>query len=187
MLRRHAERLREEQGFSLLELLVAMVVLTVVSTLITTGVMAAQRSVRDGEERRVALSELQSSLIRVARELRAADASPDVLTVAQPYQVETEVERVGARMRYRFTVDTATSRLLAVEENLDAGTAPATTVLAEDVDWSVEPAFVYLDATGAPAASMAEIRTVRVVLVREVPIRDVRVETLIRLRNAGGL
>jgi len=71
---------REEGGYSLVEMLVVLLLLGVVGTVVTKGIVTTLRSTRTGTQRAVALSQLQTAADRLSRELRAAEAPTDPIT-----------------------------------------------------------------------------------------------------------
>ena len=111
MLIRHHHR--GEQGFSLVELLVVLVLTGVVGGVVANGVIQGMQASQRADARIQALSELQRGIERVGRELRAADPLVFEVDLSDPDQpdfseeVRAEVHRDGERLRFRYyLVDT---------------------------------------------------------------------------------
>ena len=101
-------RMRDERGFSLVELLVVMILTGVIGGVVVAAVTSGFRTSATAESRIDAINDLQRGIQRIGRELRVAD--PLVFQAAplgdpQPAfseEVRAEVERDGQRTRYRY-------------------------------------------------------------------------------------
>lgn len=69
---RMAEK-REDAGFTLVELLVAMTLMTVVMVLTTTVLLTVQRQTRDNQARADAVAQVQLALARIDRQVRSGN------------------------------------------------------------------------------------------------------------------
>lgn len=103
--RRGAEvqRAGTQRGFTLVEFLVVVVLLGVVGGIVTTSLIRGMHSTERVDARVTALTDLQRTVERIGRELRAAD--PLVLPAnADTFhdEVRADVYRDGARYRYRY-------------------------------------------------------------------------------------
>lgn len=186
------ERVSSDEGVTLVELMVVMVIAAVIGGIVTTGILTGSRTVRAGEKRLDAITELQTASERVARELRAARAEPTPLLAAEDTLARTEVDRNGTRLQIEFEVDgdELVERRWDLSVDPNATGPPSTFVLVTDSGNDAgTPAFVYLDRDGNPTSTLRDIHSVRIELVRELGDgRSVQVNTAVRIRNdAGGI
>jgi type II secretory pathway pseudopilin PulG len=91
-----------EAGYSLVELLVVMLMLSVIGGFVTTSVVTGMRTAQATEARTYALADIHRGLERVGRELRAAN--PIDLDVAGDYagSLGATVVRDGHRVEFRY-------------------------------------------------------------------------------------
>ena len=176
-----ARRMHDESGFSLVELLVAMVLMGIVGVMLLGAVIQGNRSTARAQERSEAITDLQLVMERLSRELRAADP----ITLGQGAAVEMDIVRDGQTRHLRYALTGG-----ALVETRGSGAAAPTTVLATQVT-SFE--LDYLDITGqaisAPvaAADLGRIVRVQVHIERFIPAvgAPIEVETTVHLRNAS--
>ncbi len=100
----------DDGGYSLVEMLVVLLLLGIVGTVVTKGIVTTLRSTRIATQRAVALSQLQTAADRLSRELRAAEAPTDPITrlpttapliTAIGTSFTADVLRAGHRIRFR--------------------------------------------------------------------------------------
>jgi type II secretory pathway pseudopilin PulG len=91
-----------ERGFTVVELLVVLLLTGVVGGIVTAAIVSSLRVTRDSDDRITALIDLQRGVERVGRELRAAN--PLILDASMAFadEITAEVQRDGARWRYRY-------------------------------------------------------------------------------------
>ncbi|MEX2618639.1 MAG: hypothetical protein WD250_00310 [Egibacteraceae bacterium] len=145
---------------SLVELMVAAVLLLVVGTIVATGVVSAHEVTRHTESRITALTAIHQAVAGVSREIRAGD-SRDItgaaLGAASPSSLETDVFRGDPvqRMRLTFTVTDGvlTERRRVWAAGADPADAPVSdvtrTLLTEIVTDGTQPLFAYYAADGS--------------------------------------
>lgn len=99
------ETTRGEQGFTLVELLVVVVLLGIIGGFTTTALVTALNNSRATSERAIALHDIERSLQIVARELRVAD--PIYLTADGDYAATIGAEIVRDRkiQVHTFTIE----------------------------------------------------------------------------------
>lgn len=196
-----AQRLADERGVSLVELLVVIVLMSVVGGAATNSLVKSMKVSAATQTRFDALADLQRSVDRMTRELRAAApvvvGGPPVL-VADKHQVVVNVFRDDFSEQRRFTfgycpsTETLHNRVEGPSP-APAGSPPALTcpsaapILIEDVSNGTSVVFEYLDASGAALTApfaTSLIRSIRVTLRRDLPNQNpITVTTTVRLRN----
>jgi prepilin-type N-terminal cleavage/methylation domain-containing protein len=175
--------LRErEEGFTLVELLVVMLIFGVIGGVVTTSLVRGLRTSHHVQSRIEAMAELQRGAERIARELRAA--CPVVELGAST--VEVTVLRDGARWDHRFEVE-AGDLNHSIRDASGSVTQPAR-LLVGDVEAGTR--FEFRDQKGelvTDNAKASSVRSARVVLVRSVAAQPdlIEVETQVSLRNGG--
>lgn len=180
-MRRRFQRLRsEDDGISLVELLVAVGLATVIGGLLVTTVVQSFAAERRTVSRVEALNEAKSAMERMSRDVRAA--AP--IVIAEAGRVQADVERdVGAlRMTYQVVADGATSR---IDVTTDDGTSATTRVLVDGLDPATQ-VFEYLDGSGVATTLVDDIRSVRLRL-RVLPSAtdaSVELDDEVTVRNA---
>lgn len=187
---RRMVRADEERGFSLVELLVAMSVLVVVSTVILSGLVSALRATERGQARVEALTDLERAAERMARDLRFADPV-DVATTAQVV-VNVLRDDGGTQVRHRVTYDVAGGVITETRAVFDppAATVPTSTTARTVID-DLDPAvsvFAFFKADGQAwvdgTDGLDELAEVRLDLRRELPDQDpIELETSVFVRN----
>jgi prepilin-type N-terminal cleavage/methylation domain-containing protein len=203
---------RREEGFTLVELLVVVVLLGIVGGVVTNGIVTAMKSARATSVRTMALHDIEVALQRVGRDLRAAD--PLYLTDGSDYGQRLGAEVVRDRtvqvVRYsiatgddgilRLVQDTTLFDLDAYLDDPDAEPVeqPRRTLVTA-IDNGSEPVFTYYGADGvlidcevgvAGATKStcddryAEASQLGIRLVREVAGQQpIRAETRVTVRN----
>lgn len=119
MLNHLRERADDERGYSLVELMVVVVMLSIIGGFVTTSVIVGMRTTQRTEARTYALADIQRGLERVGRELRAANPIELDVGGAYPDSLGATVIRDGQRIEYRYYLqlqpDGSTSLLEDVE------------------------------------------------------------------------
>lgn len=199
MLTRLRARLAQEQGVSLVELLVVIVLMSVIGGAATTSLVRSMKVSAATQTRFDALADLQKSVDRMTRELRAA--APLVVggapvVVAEPNRVVVNVFRNNFSEIRRFTYlyCPAQQRIHVRTEGpspapsgapaaMDCSTTTAP-ILIEDVN-NTGAVFQYFTAAGVATTVPSQVRTIRVNVRRALPDQaPITVETRVRVRNA---
>jgi prepilin-type N-terminal cleavage/methylation domain-containing protein len=187
---RRLTRADDERGFTLVELLVAMGVLLVVSTVILAGLVSALRATERGQARVDALTDLERAAERMARDLRFADP----VDAASTAQVIVNVLRddAGSQVRHRVTYDVAGGAITETRAIFDpppSSVATSTTVrtVIEDLD-PAATVFAFAKADGQPWVAgtddLDDLAEFRLDLRRELPTQDpIELETSVFVRN----
>ena len=200
----------DERGVSLVELLVVIVLMSVIGSVVTTSLVRGMKLSASTQSRFDALADLQKSVDRMTRELRAAaplTVGGAPLLVAEPHYISMYSFRSSFSERRRFTYRYCPTQqtLHAWPEGptpVPAGAVPALTcgtttapVLISDVaNGSYNAAvpstavFTYYDSSGAVLPYpivLASVQRIRVSVTRALPGQNpITVQTMVRLRNA---
>lgn len=138
---------RDEDGFSLIELLVVIILFGVVSALVSASIIRALQSQQESTSRGTALSELKTAVSRIGREVRGASA---VLTAQDGTLSFTEDDGTKLRtMTYRLVTSAGTTKLTLDETDASyagasLGSVATRTVIDNLVNTSSVPVFGYL-------------------------------------------
>lgn len=150
-----------EDGVTLVELLVVLVLLGVVGSIVTTVVVTGLRTSTATTNRTEAIHDVERSLQRVIREVRVAD--PLYVAEDDPHgELAVAITRAGEDQLVRFQVDRGARQLRQVTQDLDDDTlgeigdpvGPGSVALVTELDNALEgatpeqPVFTYYDAWG---------------------------------------
>ncbi|MFA9429166.1 type II secretion system protein J [Egicoccus sp. AB-alg2] len=153
-------RSRQEEGFTLVELLVAIVLLGVVGSVVVSAIVTGMSSARTTTARTMAIHELEVALQRVGRDLRAADplyvsdngsyGTHIGAELIRDRQVQVVAFRVVNENGGQFLVqDTATADLSAVGNGTVEIVEQPRRTLVTNIDNGTAPVFTYFDDYGA--------------------------------------
>jgi prepilin-type N-terminal cleavage/methylation domain-containing protein len=174
---------RQQEGFTLVELLVVLMLLGVVGSIVTAGLVSSMRSTSSTQARIEAMAELQRSAERVTRELRAA--CPVVSMDADGEDVTVLVPRDG-QMRYHHFYRSGTSLMHLVADDMVEEPSGGR-VLMSGLPEDFRDVFRFMDVNGGDVTQPRDVRQAEIRLRRE--LRDqptVEVTTATTLRNGGG-
>lgn len=178
---------RNESGFALVELLVAIVIAGVVGGVVLTSLVSGMRASSDAQDRIDAFNELQVALERMSRELRAADP----IEIATGDEVRVRTFRDGACTEYTFT-RTGTSldvtrRPLGDMSCSAPGTATTTQLLDGIMNAEADPpVFQFFTADGVATTALSDIDVIELTLRKSVGQQpSVVVATVVHVRNSG--
>lgn len=172
---KHTSLRCSNQGFTMIELLVAMVVSLLAMAAIYSTFLAQHRSYQVQEETAEMQQNIRAAMFYMQREIRMAGSDPfNVggigITAANANSITfTEDINGGASGTVPDGVITATaaaseniSYSLDASRNLIRNAGGGNQIVAQNIDWLD---FVYLDDTGTPAATPADIRSVEITIV----------------------
>lgn len=182
MLNLVATRLRSEGGYSLPELLVVMVLLGIIGSIVTNSVVAGMQTTRRAQARVVALTDLEKSVARIGRELRAACP----VRTSTPTQVTVDSERADTLWRYRYTLNTTTQQLSEQRQRYDTASATWVTVVDAPLisDVTNTTAFSYVDTENQATSDPTRVVGLGVTITRDLPEQDaITVSTRLTARN----
>ena len=209
MLRRLQDRSGKEDGFTLVELLVVVMLLSVIGGLVGTSLVTGMRVTSATQSRYDAIHDLQKGVDRLARELRAADpiwypapssGIPGEASAAMEIYRDPPAFTIRERFTYTFC---PAARKLFVRRQTPApaltsppttpptltcpatptGAAPAGSVpLISNVDAMT---FTYQTAAGTTPTAARDVHRIIVTVRRAVPGQaDINIRTALRVRNA---
>ena len=181
-------RLDVDEGFTLVELLVAMSILLVVGVVILNGLVSGLRAAERGHARVAALTDLERAAERVARDLRFADPV-DAATTTQVI-VNVLRDNAGTQIRHRVTYVVAGGTITETRAvyNPPESAAPVSTTTRTVID-DLDPAeivFAFSAANGpwVPGDALNDLAEIRLDLRRELPNQDpIELETSVFVRN----
>jgi prepilin-type N-terminal cleavage/methylation domain-containing protein len=204
------ERHGDQRGFSLVELLVAMVLLGIVGGIVTQSIVSGLNASRRAQERVYALNDLTKGLERIGRELRIADPL-DLSHITNITDIDstiaTFVHRDGKVFRYQYYLVTNDDGSSELREDVAVFALDGVPLALENrnslfiVDSANTstniPLITYIDLAGqdmncvgqADAAAcrdhLATAEQVKIRLVRELPEQaPITAETVIGIRTA---
>lgn len=146
---------RDGAGFTLTEMIIVITVITIVAATVTPMMLKGIEAYEATHSVLDTLGKLRLTTERLAREIRATDFNTGAYSIgmaAAPPLTFTKADGTPV------TVATSGSSLTL------AYAAPAPAVSAVLTDELTSLAFAYLDAAGAPTASTANVRYVRITL-----------------------
>ena len=203
MARYQRGRRAEDQGFTLVELLVVMMLLGVVGTLVTSVVVSASKAAVRNEDQTRTLNQAKVAMERMTRDIRGANS----LTSASHNSVAL-VSTVGSTRRaieFRVTRGTGTQEIIRIERSTDLVTGVTTERTTRVVGGLAigrsESVFGYLTAAGGrikdplPDGTFtlndAEIRAVgsirvTVRIARNKGNRPIELKQVVSIRNLEG-
>lgn len=196
-----SSRTLQENGFTLVELLVVMVLMGIVGSVVGTSLVRGMHVSAEAQSRIQGLSELQRGMERIAREVRVAN--PLCLTAGQEdVRLGASVYRDQKRYAYDFYLQGS-----GVGEELRADiivydppdsatgmTVASGTLIAETGNSVLGiPLFEYFDQNGDPPITPGAAAQVRINLARQVSGDDpIQMSSTVEVRNTrytggGGL
>jgi prepilin-type N-terminal cleavage/methylation domain-containing protein len=148
--RKRREPVGEDQGFSLIELLVTMGIMSVVMAVASTALLQIYSGAKQIEQTSIAADQLDTSLTRLERELRyATDVFGPTLGPSGSWYLEFAIPAATATSRtrcrqLRFDVANKSLRLGSWElPSTNTGVAPATIATNVFLDNGARPFTVY--------------------------------------------
>ncbi len=187
-------RIKADEGLTLVELLIVTLLLGVVGSVVTTGVIQGMQTSREAQERIRALTELEAGTHRATRELRAAN--PLWPGVAHD-SVTATVYRGDTRFSYTYEASADGSefvehRVEFEDEQSVTAVSEATTVIADGLDQESVTTFRYYGRDGElldlddEDFNVSQVSKVAVTLGAELSTGElVEVETAVAVRNAA--
>lgn len=186
-------RIREdEQGVSLVELLVVVAITVVVGLVVTSGMSSAVRATTQTQRRIDALTDLQRAVARVGREVRAARP---LCSASNATRIVAVVDRGTERHRYTYEIVTASgATTLRETREIVSGTGSASCTASAASTRQVTAAtdvvsatiFTYHTSTGAATTDATAAAEVAITLRRAITSQQpLRVDTRVSVRNLG--
>ncbi len=191
------KRTRDESGSMLVELIVGMLLMGIVMTMVTDGILGGFKAQRGLTDRGEALESVRRAAQRVTREIREADSVSDATATTLRITHPTD----GGSVERYYALDSTRTKLVQTTTVVGATTSTSTNVIT-DLDptsslFSYTPVDGYtasdssINASTCAIASTAPVRyshdcigTVKLTLVRLVRSHTpVSVDALVDLRN----
>lgn len=189
-----------DRGFTLIEMLVTVTILSVVGAIISNITITSMKTARWQEDKTRTLNQAKTAMERVTREIRGANsmtaASPRALTLV------TKTGTIRREVNIAVVTTTAGTELRQTVTRSDAATAdPATittsTVLGGLAVGNSEAVFTYADGAGVPLTALPttpvsyspeNVKTigVRVLLRRQNGAPPTELYQLVSIRNLEG-
>jgi type II secretory pathway component PulJ len=137
------KNLRREDGFTLVELLVAMASMLIVAGGAMTVLVSLQRNAANDVERAHAIREAEQGLLRMTKDLREAYAVVD--RSADEITVDARIQGVNNRIRYNCAAPhpTLANVYQCVREATAGGTTRRAVVVERVLKSAAEPVFRY--------------------------------------------
>lgn len=180
-------RCQQQDGLTLVELLVVLLLVSVIGSIVAGGVIRGMRAEAHAQSRIEAFEQMQIAMERVSRDVRAA--SP--LIEAEDDRIQLELTRDGTCFRFTYEVDD--DALLVVEERLaddcETPTASSVRVLVPELEPG-STVFVYEmdeydNGERKEADAVDDIRFVTITFTRTLFDQSpVTVRTVVGLRNS---
>lgn len=175
------KRVRASDGATLVEVLIVLVLLAIVGAVVGSGVMTGLRADAQARDRISAFEDMQFTLERMSREIRAADP----LLLADDDEIHVRVFRGGECLEFEYELDGADLMITQRRstDGCDTFESDSTQLLISDLD--AGPMFEYRNSVGDPASDLDETTFVRITFVRSLANQQpVTVSTVVGLRNA---
>jgi prepilin-type N-terminal cleavage/methylation domain-containing protein len=178
-------------GYTLIELLVVMMLMTVVGTMVTTGLVSSMRAARRGQNRTYTTADVSRAVERMSKQLRAATP----LVSGSATAVSAETYHSNVRYRYTYTYTSATGTITETVARYASATAVSpssttTSTLIKNVTGSATM-FAYYDRDNVvvdPATSLRDVaRIVIAVTAKPSEQQPISVSTDVYLRNFTAL
>lgn len=189
MLTRLRAEARRDDGFTLMELLVAMLVLSIVGAAAVSALGQGVRASARGQARGEALMDLQLVAQRMSREIRAANP----ITIAEAGRIEVQIVRSGQTRIYRYELSAmpVPGTRNRLHEVRTVGGVSNTFLLGEEfvaggLTLSYEDgAGTALTALPLTQGDRARVKTVTITLTRFTPMNatPMSVSTTVSVRN----
>lgn len=203
MLNSPSLRSNREDGFTVVELLVVMVLVGVVGSILLSAVISSLQASSSSEDRMRALNDLQTGVERVGRELRAATSLSPHLSQDPEYGMTSIVFRDGDRWQYDYYLAEDDDGAMALFEDITRFDGDSNDVIeSRDGIFITDIANIELEAPvfqyynratdgslevvdcGEELIRCATAKQVQLTLWKDMPGQDpMAVETVVNVRN----
>ena len=182
------------EGFTLIEIMVAMSIVLVIGTIIIQFVRTSYEATRYESEQAEAVKNSRSGLIDITKEVRGANSSeqggyPLEKITPEEFVFFSDVDDDGKteRIRYYLSGITLMKDVNAAGASNNYNTATTTTMIVNYINNDIEDIFRYYDSANNETPAINEVRLIKVILkinvTPEIAPADVYVETDVTLRN----
>lgn len=199
MLTRLRAAANDDQGVTLVELLVVILLMGVIGGYGTMSMVKGMKLSASTQSRFDALADLQRSVDRMTRELRAASPAQTggvPVVVSAPDRAVVDVWQDDFSSRLRFTYKYCSTRQVilvrreapapaGIPADIDCSTATDGILIERVVNPVGTPVFKYFNASDVETTTAAQVRKIEVTVTRSMPNQPdtIQVTTMVRLRN----
>lgn len=175
-----------DSGFTVVELLVAVILTGVIGSVMVTGVVRSLQVTQEATDRVDALTEMQRAAERMARDIRGADPVIAADATTLRFVLFDDV----TRRRITYTYDSGAGTIVQRTETFPTHTSTATSsdttaTVIDELTLATPSPFAYVMGDGTPwtSANVGEIARVQLLLRRTLESEPVELSTSTFLRN----
>jgi len=189
-----SNRIKNNKGFTLIELFVVISILGIISTIVLNFVVMSFKATRFEEEQAEAVKQARDAMNVMKTEIRGANNSahgdyPLAVVNNQQFAFYSDIDKDDVFEKIDYFLDGLVLKKSVIEPDASGnyGAAPVVNVIAEYVNNQTEDIFSYYDSNYATTTSVNNIRLINITLkinvTPEIAPADIYVETDVSLRN----
>ncbi len=137
-------RLREESGFTLVEMMVATMIFSLLLAAVLSSLDSATKAERGQQQRHSAMLEIRQAMTQFTKDLRQATAIDRTTSSHTVVEMDTLISGVAHHVKYTVALVDATKQLYEFRRELDGGTPEVVvTNMVINTTANPDPAFCY--------------------------------------------